>query len=91
MLVADDDPQLLTMLRRVLERAGYRVITARDGAEAVRYAQNLPSARFSALVLDLTMPRLGGLDALQQIHAQRPELPTVLLQAAPGPAESSAQ
>lgn len=78
-LVADDDPQLQTMLRRVLERAGYPVITANDGEEAVRYVLNLPAGRFDALVMDLTMPKLGGLEAMRQIHAHRPEMPTVLL------------
>ncbi|NUQ76229.1 MAG: response regulator [Polyangiaceae bacterium] len=59
-LVVDDDAQVREMLRRVLEKAGYRVSIAADGEEALAAAQR---ERFDVVVTDLVMPRMSG-DAL---------------------------
>lgn len=63
-VVADDDPTVLELAREVLERAGHRVLAGVDGREAVdlvrRHSPNL-------LILDMTMPRMSGLEALAEL------------------------
>ncbi len=67
-LVADDNPQLRELARKVLERAGYSVCTAEDGREAVRiYSERRQDIRF--VILDLVMPEMGGEEAAKEIRA----------------------
>jgi CheY-like chemotaxis protein len=76
-LVADDEEVVRSMARRILEQARFRVLTAADGRQAVetfrRHAHEI-----SAVLLDLTMPHLGGEEALRAIRALRPDVPIVL-------------
>jgi len=66
-LVADDQPQVLHVLKRVLEGAGYRVTTATDGAEAVQAAN---ARAFDLYLLDAVMPRLNGREAYERIRVR---------------------
>ena len=56
-LVADDDPDVRGILGIVLAHAGYEVVTAVDGADALARASD---ARIGLVLLDIHMPRLGG-------------------------------
>lgn len=79
-LVADDDADIRRLVRVVLRRDGYRVVTAPDGGEAVRTAV---AEAPRLVVLDLKMPVLTGLEVMANLHA-RPELldvPVVILTA----------
>ncbi|MDP1831630.1 MAG: PAS domain S-box protein [Geothrix sp.] len=67
-LVADDEPGIRDFAKRALERAGFEVILARDGQEAVEHVRAHQSELRLAL-LDLTMPRLGGDEALADMRA----------------------
>jgi PAS domain S-box-containing protein len=69
-LVADDDPGVLTMAAAILRHHGYPVVTASDGHEAVSKFSERP-ADFAAVLLDLTMPGLDGTAALAEIRAIR--------------------
>lgn len=65
-LVADDEPAVRSMLSAALSAAGYTVLVASDGQEAVDlFAAH--SAEIDLTLLDLTMPRLGGDGALREI------------------------
>jgi two-component system phosphate regulon response regulator PhoB len=65
-LVADDDPDLLVLINRRLTKAGYTVICAVNGQEALDLAGlHLPEMA----VLDITMPKLTGLEVLEQLRA----------------------
>jgi CheY-like chemotaxis protein len=79
-LVADDDDDILALVTFRLERSGYRVVPARDGAEAVRLVQEL---RPDLAVLDISMPLLTGLEATRVLRADpaTAEIPIVLLTA----------
>ena len=74
-LVVDDDPEVLTALRTLLEREGYRVLTASDGntglAAAEREAPDL-------VVVDMVMPRRSGFLVLEKLKA-RPGAPPVIM------------
>jgi DNA-binding response OmpR family regulator len=79
-LVADDDPDLLELLRLNLEAEGHAVMVACDGTEALEIAIQ---TRPDLLVLDVMMPGLDGLEVTRKLR-ERPEtagLPIVLLTA----------
>lgn len=74
-LVADDSEVARRLCSRVLEKAGYRVLTASDGLETVSLA--LASSP-DVVLLDDAMPGMDSLEAIRQIKAQRPGMPIVL-------------
>ena len=76
-LVADDDPAVLGMCRKMLERLGLSVVAACDGQEAIE-AFGRQSGGISCVILDLTMPRVDGARALRAIKAIRPDVPVLL-------------
>ncbi len=80
-LVADDDPINLEVLRALLEPSGYVLVTANDGREAV--ARLHDSGPFDAALLDVMMPKLTGLEAAAQMRADYPygTLPILMLTA----------
>lgn len=74
-LVADDNEVALRLCRRVLEKAGYKVLTASDGLEAVSLAlANSPDM----ILLDHAMPGMDSLEAMRQIKEQRPGIAIVI-------------
>jgi DNA-binding NarL/FixJ family response regulator len=77
-LLADDHPIVLHGLRDLLDaEADFRVVAeAPDGAEAVRLAV---SEDVDLAVLDVSMPRMTGLQAAQELKARRPELRVLML------------
>ena len=74
-LVADDDPDILTMVTTLLSREGYSVIPAANGIEALSLAR---SARPDLLVLDIAMPGMDGYAVCREIRASGPEAPPVI-------------
>lgn len=65
-LCADDDEDILALVALRLNRAGYEVVTARDGESALAAARE---RRPAVAILDVMMPRLGGLAVVQQLRA----------------------
>jgi len=67
-LTVDDDEVILEVLQGILAREGYQVVQARNGEEALQQVQEeLPDL----ILLDLRMPGMGGLEALQRLKADR--------------------
>ncbi len=64
-LVVDDEPKIVQLVRDYLERAGFAVSTARDGNEALMRAH---SERPDLIVLDLGLPGLDGLDVTRRLR-----------------------
>ncbi len=77
-LVVDDDPNILTTLGMRLEAMGYQVGTATDGKEAVEVAVK---TRPHLVLLDLRLPRMDGLQALNEIKGALPDTAVILLTA----------
>jgi len=79
-LVADDDPDILVLVRYRLERSGYKVATAETGTEAVRLAGELSPA---LAVLDVMMPGLTGFDVTRRLREdpRTSGIPVILLTA----------
>jgi PAS domain S-box-containing protein len=70
-LLAEDNPNIRLLVDEYLRRAGARVVTVGDGAQAVQRMQagGAGGGRFDLILLDLHMPHLGGLEAMRQIRA----------------------
>jgi len=79
-LIVDDDESIRIMVERVLRRADFEVDSARDGFEAI---EKLAWNDYSAILLDLMMPRVDGLGVLEFLERHRPELsPAVIVMSA---------
>ena len=77
-LVADDKKNIREFCKEELEDEGYRVVLACDGQEAIELVQKrLPDI----VILDLCMPRVGGLDAVEPIRLLAPGVPIILFTA----------
>ena len=76
-LVVDDDPKIVSLVKTYLEREGFRVVTAQDGQSALRAFNELKPG---LIVLDLMLPELDGL-ALMRIVRERSNVPIVMLSA----------
>lgn len=77
-LLVEDDARSAQSLDRMLRSRGYAVAVAHRGDEGLAMAQE---RRFDAVVSDLRMPGLDGLELVRQLHAARPRLPIVLMTA----------
>jgi CheY-like chemotaxis protein len=77
-LLAEDDPRLQSLGRKVLERQGYTVSVAGDGDEAVQMAADHD---YEVILMDLSMPRMDGYEAMQRIKQFKPALPIVAVTA----------
>ncbi|HKV32712.1 MAG TPA: response regulator [Pyrinomonadaceae bacterium] len=79
-LLAEDDPALRRYLQVVLERAGYRVVSAADGLEAMKF---LLSATVDVVVTDAVMPNLDGYQLCRFMRGSKhlSHLPIILLSA----------
>jgi signal transduction histidine kinase len=81
-LLAEDEPAVREFVRAVLERAGFDVLEADDGDEAVELFRT-HADRVRLALLDLTMPRQTGLDALAEIRDLRPDTAAVVMSGHP--------
>jgi PAS domain S-box-containing protein len=77
-LFVDDEPEIVKLGRRMLERLGYTVTTAANGEEAITLLKKSPED-FDILVSDQTMPHGTGLALTEQIRENRRDLPIVLM------------
>jgi two-component system response regulator MtrA len=79
-LVADDDEDILALVKAVLERAGHEVAAVADGAEALA---GVRARKPDLAILDITMPGLDGLEVLRRLRtdAATSALPIVLVSA----------
>jgi DNA-binding response OmpR family regulator len=75
-LVVDDEPLVLDMLTEVFTLAGYEVLTASAAADALRLVQGV---LLDVIVLDIGMPNMDGVTALQRLKALKPNVPIIML------------
>jgi CheY-like chemotaxis protein len=80
LLVVEDIPDILTLLKATLEFKGYRVITARDGQEALEMIER---ERPAVIVTDILMPRMDGFNLVHRLrlNSQTRDIPVIFLSA----------
>ena len=77
-LVAEDEAALRRVAERLLTGLGYQVLSAADGCEAITMFSR-HEEQIDLLLLDLVMPRLGGVDVYSRIRAMGSEIPVVFM------------
>lgn len=77
-LIIDDEPYLPQQFARYLKKHGYDVSIAPDGEEGLK---ELSRSSVDLVLLDLRLPKLGGLEVLAQMRKQDPDIPVVMLTA----------
>ena len=88
-LVADDDPAILRLVKTILEKENYNVITARDGREAYKILQN--DQNFTAAVFDVVMPHISGPELVRYMKTEKRlmRIPVMMMTAEQDPKLSS--
>jgi DNA-binding response OmpR family regulator len=82
LLVADDSETILLLLRTRLEMEGYEVITASDGQQVVDAISGAaPDDQPDLILLDAMMPRMSGIDVLNELRAAGLETPILIVSA----------
>ena len=76
-LVVDDESMALVLIKRLLGEAGYHVVTAQSGFEALDIFRRQPMA-FQLVMLDLTMPFMDGEETFHRLREIRNDVPVVL-------------
>jgi DNA-binding response OmpR family regulator len=76
-LVVDDEPEIVKLVRAYLQEAGYRVVTARNGREALSMARH---EKPDLIILDLTMPEMDGLEFTRRLRQEK-NTPIIMLTA----------
>ncbi len=79
-LVADDEEHVRILLKRILEEAGYGVVTAANGNEALDKLVQSENQEPQLILLDIMMPGLNGFQVLEQIR-KRFDIPVMMLTA----------
>jgi DNA-binding response OmpR family regulator len=77
-LIVEDEPQMAGLLKRGLEEEAYQVSVARDGQSALELSS---CRKFDAIVLDVMLPRLNGVDFTRQLRLREHETPVLMLSA----------
>jgi two-component system cell cycle sensor histidine kinase/response regulator CckA len=77
-LLAEDEPQLRNLLEVILTQAGYVVIPAVDGQEALELSRTYTNT-IDLVVSDIIMPRMTGPDLLEHIRSERPDTQVLLM------------
>jgi two-component system cell cycle sensor histidine kinase/response regulator CckA len=76
-LVVDDEEVLRRISRRTLELAGLKVLEAADGQEGLARFNEFSDV-ISLVILDITMPGMGGIELLGEIRRQKPDMPAII-------------
>src|SRR5690242_5054702 len=77
-LIVDDQEMMRDSLASTLVREGHEVVACWDGVAAIAKIEN---GKFDLLITDLKMPKMTGIELLQEVKRLRPELPVVLMTA----------
>lgn len=80
-LVADDDPAILRLVKAIVEKEGYEVVTARDGKEAYKILQT--GEPFVAAIFDVVMPYIQGTELVRYMQSEKRlmKIPVIMMTA----------
>ena len=88
-LVADDDPAILRLVKTIVEKEGYTVVSARDGKEAYKILQS--GEKFVAAIFDVVMPYIQGTELVKYMQTEKKlmNIPVIMMTAEQNPRLSS--
>ncbi len=88
-LVADDDPAILRLVKAIVEKEGYTVVQARDGKEAYKLLQS--GEQFAAAIFDVVMPYIQGTELVRYMQSEKKlmKIPVLMMTAEQNPRLSS--
>ena len=88
-LVADDDPAILRLVKAIVEKEGFVVVAARDGKEAYKLLQSGES--FAAAIFDVVMPYIQGTELVRYMQSEKRlmKIPVLMMTAEQNPRLSS--
>ncbi len=88
-LVADDDPAILRLVKTIVEKEGYTVVSARDGKEAYKFLQS--GELFVAAIFDVVMPYIQGTELVRYMQTEKKlmSIPVIMMTAEQNPRLSS--
>jgi DNA-binding response OmpR family regulator len=75
-LLVDDEPDIVEVIQDRLEAYGFTVITAGTGLEALK---KLSMEKFDGVFLDVKMPEMGGIEALEEIRKRDTQIPIIII------------
>ena len=75
-LIVDDEHEFLELMNNRLQKRGFTVVGASNGEQALELVRE---QSFDAMVLDVKMPGIDGIEVLRRVKQMKPELPVVLL------------
>ncbi|HJR75372.1 MAG TPA: response regulator [Nitrospiraceae bacterium] len=79
-LIVDDEPAIRAVIRRMLEKAGYDVVEADNGETAIEVINTGENRlMLDAVICDIRMPKINGLDALAYFRGAYPRVPLIVL------------
>ncbi|MEO6307486.1 MAG: response regulator [Nitrospiraceae bacterium] len=79
-LVVDDDPEVRRCVRFILTKAGYDVIEAEDGEAGVATVKSGENPlTVNAIICDLNMPKMSGMEAIPHFRSQFPACPVIVM------------
>ena len=77
-LVVDDEADLVAIFERALQRAGYTVLSANTGEQALRVIEEA-AGEVDLVITDVVMPGMGGRELVWRLHTHYPRIPAILL------------
>lgn len=88
-LIADDDPAILRLVKAIIEKEGFTAVTARDGREA--YKLLAAGTPFSAAIFDVVMPYIQGTELVRHMQSEKRlmKIPVIIMTAEQNPRLSS--
>lgn len=88
-LVADDDPAILRLVKAIVEKEGFTVVSARDGKEAYKLLQS--EEPFAAAIFDVVMPYIQGTELVRYMQSEKRlmKIPVLMMTAEQNPRLSS--
>jgi CheY-like chemotaxis protein len=75
-LLVDDEPDILEVIQDRLEAYGFTVVTAGNGREAL---EKLAAEKFDGVFMDVKMPEMGGIEALEEIRRTDRRIPVIII------------
>lgn len=80
-LVADDDPAILRLVKTIVEKEGFTVVAARDGKEAYKFLQS--NEPFAAAIFDVVMPYIQGTELVRYMQSEKRlmKIPVIMMTA----------